>query len=495
MEAYRALEAHFGRVGRLAATEDLLHWDLETMMPSGAAAQRAEQIAELRTVIHQLEIDPALDELVARAEHEALDAWQRANLTEIRRRLRHQRALPVDLVAASARAGTTCVTRWREARQQSDFRSLLSDLEQVVALARERAAAKAAAMDVPPYDALLDEYEPDAQALLIDGIFSELASFLPPLIDQVIAEQRRNPAPMPPEGPFAPGAQRALALRVMEALGFDAKRGRLDESTHPFCSGTCDDVRLTTRYSPEDFTRGLMGVIHETGHALYEQGLPAAWRFQPVGRARGMAMHESQSLLVEMQACRSPAFLQWLAPLAREVLGGAGELWSAEHLLRCYRRVERSLIRVDADELTYPLHVILRYRLERALMADALRVADLPEAWNEGMRQLVGVEVPDDRHGCLQDIHWMDGTFGYFPTYTLGAMTAAQLFEAAVQAEPEIPAKIEKGDFSLLLGWLRQHVHCRASSLSGEQLLRQATGRALDVGTYQQNLRRRYLEH
>jgi carboxypeptidase Taq len=236
-----------------------------------------------------------------------------------------------------------------------------------------------------------------------------------------------------------------------------------------------------------------MHVLHETGHALYERGLPADWRLQPVGRACGMSVHESQSLLVEMQACRSPEFIAFAAPLLREAFGGDGPAWAAENLVGHSHRVERGLIRVDADEVTYPAHVILRTRLERAMLAGDLPLPDLPAAWNAGMDALLGVVPPDDRDGCLQDIHWFNGAWGYFPTYTLGAMTAAQLYAAALAAVPDIPTAIGRGDFVPLMGWLRQNVHAQGSLLTTDELLTAATGRPLDPEVFRGHLEARYL--
>jgi carboxypeptidase Taq len=253
------------------------------------------------------------------------------------------------------------------------------------------------------------------------------------------------------------------------------------------------DVRITTRYTEDDFAKSLMGVLHETGHALYEFGLPAEWRYQPVGTARGMAMHESQSLLVEMQACRSRAFVGFAAPLIREAFGRSGPAFEADNLYRRNIVVRRGLIRVDADEVTYPAHVILRYRLERALIDGALDLADLPGAWRDGMIELVGIAPPDDRDGCLQDIHWPGGAWGYFPTYTMGAMIAAQLFATAKDRLPGLLDDLARGDFSRLMGWLRTEVHARASSLPTAEIVTAATGRPLDVAIYRRHLEDRYL--
>ena len=280
----------------------------------------------------------------------------------------------------------------------------------------------------------------------------------------------------------------------MRQFGFDFNRGRLDVSLHPFCGGATNDVRLTTRYDEADFTRALMGVLHETGHALYEQGRPAPWLAQPVGAARGMAVHESQSLIVEMQASRSRPFMEFLAPVVREAFGGQGAAWGADNLHRLYTRVEPGFIRVDADEVTYPAHVILRYRLEKAMIAGDLALGDLPGAWADGMRTLLGIVPPDDRRGCLQDIHWPSGGWGYFPTYTLGAAIAAQLFDAASRALPDLLPGLARGDFAPLVGWLGANIHGKGSLLGTADLLREATGRPLDPAVYRRHLERRYLE-
>ena len=252
-------------------------------------------------------------------------------------------------------------------------------------------------------------------------------------------------------------------------------------------------MRITTRYDESDFARALIGVLHETGHALYQRGLPAQWRLQPVGRARGMAVHESQSLFLEMQVCRSRAFLTFAAPILRETFADDGPGWDADALHRRQICVKRSLIRVDADEVTYPSHVILRYRLERAMIAGDLVPADLPGAWADGLRQLLGIVPANDREGCLQDIHWYDGVWGYFPTYTLGALIAAQLFEAAREAIPDVLVAIGRGEFAPLLGWLRERVHSKGSLLSTSELVENATGRPLGTASFERHLHDRYL--
>ena len=495
MTAYQQLEARFRRLGALDEAIGVLNWDAAAMMPPGGASARAEQLATLRLLAHQqltaAELGDLLDE--AAAEDGALDPWQRANLREMRRRRVHAAALPGALVEAVSRACSECETIWRKARLEDDFAAVLPALAQVLGRKREVAEIKAARLGTTPYEALLDQYEPGGSVATIDRLFGEIAGFLPELIEAVLSRQAALPPVPEPAGPFPVEAQRRAAVRLMEQIGFDFAHGRLDVSAHPFCGGTPDDVRITTRYDESDFARALMGVLHETGHALYQRGLPAAWRLQPVGRARGMAVHESQSLLLEMQACRSPAFVGFAAPILRQAFAGDGPGWEAEALHRRQTRVRRSLIRVDADEATYPMHVILRYRLERAMLAGDLAPAELPGAWAEGLRGLLGVAPGNDREGCLQDIHWYDGGWGYFPTYTLGALIAAQLFEAARGEIPELLDAIAAGDFAPLLGWLRDRVHAKGSLLSTAELVESATGQPLGTASFERHLRARYL--
>jgi carboxypeptidase Taq len=496
MTAYAQLETRLRRLATLEEAIAMLYWDAAAMMPSGGADARAEQLATLRLIVHEQLTVPELGDLLSAAENEvgSLGEWQRANLREMRRRWRHATAVPGDLVEALSRARSRSEAAWREARPADDFAAALPGLEEVLGLTREVAAAKADALDASPYEALLDQYEPGASTAVIDRLFAEIEAFLPGLLDQVLARQAGRALPPAPQGPFPVLAQRRAAVALMKRIGFDFAHGRLDESAHPFCGGTPDDIRLTTRYDEADFSRALMGVLHETGHGLYERGLPAEWRRQPVGEARGMAMHESQSLLLEMQICRSRAFSTFAAPILREIFAGTGEAWEPEALYRRQIRVESGPIRVDADEVTYPAHVILRYQLERAMLTGDLAPCDLPGAWAERFKKSLGIVPVSDREGCLQDIHWYDGAWGYFPTYTLGALIAAQLFAAAREAAPGLLATIQQGEFAPLLDWLSTNIHSKGSLLSTADLVEAATGAPLGTGAFQRHLRERYLD-
>jgi carboxypeptidase Taq len=492
MTAYRELEQRFRRLDAIEQAISVLHWDTAAIMPGGGAAARAEQLATLRLIAHQHLIAPEIDGLLAEAETDELGQWQRANLREMRRRWLHATAVPGALVEAESRACSECEAVWRRGRLENDFAAVLPGLERILHIERQIAALKAERLGTSPYEALLDQYEPGASVAEVDRLFNEIADFLPDLIEAALSRQVALPS-APPSGPFPTATQRRLAMRLMERIGFDFAHGRLDISAHPFCGGSPDDVRITTRYNEDDFAGALMGVLHETGHALYQRGLPVEWRLQPVGRARGMAMHESQSLLLEMQVCRSRAFLIYAAPIIREAFGGDGPEWEVDALYRRQIRVRRGFIRVDADEVTYPAHVILRYRLERAMLAGDLHPADLPGAWADAMREMLGVAPDTDREGCLQDIHWYDGNWGYFPTYTLGALIAAQLFEAVRRDVPGLMQAIAKGEFAPLLGWARERVHSKGSLLSTAELVEAATGRPLGTASFERHLRDRYL--
>ncbi len=495
MQAYLQLEARQKKIAALDNAMGILHWDQETMMPAGAAPARASVLAELSVMVHDLETADGLEELILQAEADAasLNPWQQANLREIRHGFVHANAVPAELVEklvlASSKAGMT----WREARAADDWASLEPKLDALFALKREEAAIKSEVMGVTPYEALLDQFDPGRRESQVDRIFDDLAAYLPDILLQIRARQDSGPRPIDPPGPFPVERQRKLGLELMKILGFPFDHGRLDIAHHPFSGGASGDVRITTRYEDNDFMASLMAVIHETGHALYEDGLPADWATQPVGKSRGMTLHESQSLLLEMQAARSAEAISFLVPVIRRVLGGEGEAWGADNLLRIYRRVEPGLIRVYADEVTYPLHVILRYRLEKAIIAGELATADLPGAWNELMESLVGIRPRDNRDGVMQDVHWPEGILGYFPTYSLGAVAAAQIFAAAKRAEPDLLPGLARGDFQPLFKWLDANIRSQGCLYMPDELIARATGAPLGTEAFKANILERYL--
>ena len=495
MSAYKTLEERFRKMAALSGAGAILGWDSSVMMPDGGADARAEQMAVLGVIGHEMLCAPEIGSLLDEAEDKTadLDPWQSANLSEMRRDWRHATAVDADLVEAVSRATSKCEMTWRQARADNDFKSLQPSLTEVVSLIQRQATAKAEAFGLSEYDALLDQFEPGCSAAQIDSLSDDLGGFLPPFLEQVLEKQHSEGHAILPTGPFDEAKQKELGLHFMAQLGFDFNHGRLDVSHHPFTGGIPDDVRLTTRYKTDDFTQSLMGTLHETGHALYEQNLPRKWRNQPVGLARGMALHESQSLLVEMQLSRGEPFLKYAYPLLETAFGDGSAAWSFDNLKKLYHHVERGFIRVDADEVTYPLHVILRYRIEKALLSGDLLVADLPGAWNDGMQDLLGTTPTDDTLGCLQDIHWPGGAIGYFPTYTMGALAAAQFFEAADKQIDNLPQLTEQGEFAPLVSWLSENVHKVGSSSTTDEVLRVATGDKLKTTAFKNHLQRRYL--
>jgi carboxypeptidase Taq len=496
MQAYHELEARKKRVGALNNAMGILQWDQQTMMPEGAAPARAAMLAELSVMVHEMETGSALSDLIDQAESETgqLNDWQRANLREIRHQFLHANAMPAELVEKIVLARSDSGMTWRQARANNDFKSLAPKLDVLFALKREEADIKSAVMGVTPYEALLDQFDPGRREAQVDAIFDDLESFLPGFVQQVMDKQAGQPQAVMPQGPFPVAQQIELSHEVMRVFGFPFERGRLDTAQHPFSGGADGDIRITTRYDESDLTKSLMAVIHETGHALYEDGRPAKWRGQPVGNSRGMTLHESQSLLLEMQAARSEEFVRFILPTIKRVLGGAGPSWEPENILRVYRRVEPGLVRVFADEVTYPLHVILRYKLEKAILANELSTGDLPLAWNDLMEQLVGIRPSDDTNGVMQDVHWPEGIFGYFPTYSLGAMAAAQLFAAARRDNNDILTGLGRGDVSPLFDWLNRHIRSQGCLYMPDALIEKATGSGLGTAAFKASIQARYLD-
>ena len=479
--AYLELERRWARLHRLDHLRAIAGWDRAAMMPAKGSEARAQALAEIESLLHRLRTEPDLATLLARAEDESLDDAQRANLREIRRDWKSSNALPEALVEAKSLATSRCEHAWQTQRPAGDWPGFLANFRDVLRLSREEAQRRADDSGLAPYDALMDQFEPGMTSAEVDAVFGDLQRWLPGLVRAVL-DRQANESLVPPRGPFPKAAQRALSLEVMRLLGFDFEAGRLDESAHPFSGGVPEDTRLTTRYREDDFVQSLMGTIHETGHARYEQNLPRERLGQPVARARSMAIHESQSLSFEMQLARSAAFVARLAPLVAAQLG-AQEAFQAGNLHRLLTRVRPGLIRVDADELTYPAHVILRYGIERRLIEGEIEADDIPALWDEGMARLLGIDTRGDfANGCLQDVHWSAGLFGYFPCYTLGAMYAAQWFAAIRRTVGDLDARIGAGDLEPVFAWLRANIWQAASRWPTGELAVRASGAKLESG-------------
>jgi len=496
--AFSMLDALSRKLEAIEHAQSMLGVDEAVMMPVGGGEKRAETMSVLAGMYHEMATAPEVADWLSDAEGEPLDDMQTLAIREFRRVHTNMTCLSADFVRKQVNARIRAEQLWRELRPTGDWRGFLPAFEGLVATAREEAQLRAEALGLAPYDALMEQYDPGNRVADVAPVFADLKIFLKDFVPRAIAHQQEKLAsrPLKPlNAPFPIDKQKALGLVMMEAVGFDFDHGRLDVSHHPFCGGVPTDIRMTTRYTEAEFLSSLMGIMHETGHGLYEQNLPKEWTHWPVGRARGMAVHESQSLFVEKEIARSPEFWEWAMPHVREQLGPeaiAG--WELEDVLAHVHRIERGLIRVDADEATYPLHVILRFELEQGLIDGTLEPKDVPEAWDAKMREYLGLSTIDNmKDGPMQDVHWPSGAIGYFPSYTLGAIIAAQLWAAIERDQPNARDDMRHGRFVGLNDWRREKIWSQASKYSTPELLQRATGEKLNAKHFEEHLTRRYL--
>ena len=489
-DAYDRLTAHGRASADIGAAVSLLSWDQQVMLPAAGHAGRAAQIGELTAILHRRATDPAVGEWLAACEGSQLSADpaspEAANIREWRRDYDLAVKIPEKLAVALARAASSGQRAWELARKENDFKAFAPSLQELLELSREKAERLGYAAE--PYDALLDGFEPGETAASVTPILAELRDATRAILDVV----RERPAPRPlPAGPYPLAKQEALLREVTARIGLPPEASRLDVSAHPFSTQIGPgDARITVRYDTADFTKALFGAVHETGHSLYSLGHDNgdARHGTPMGEFASLAVHESQSRLWENQVARSLPFWEHVLPLAAARfpdLAGYGP----QDVFRAVGAVAPGLIRVDADETTYNPHIVLRFELELALVRGDLAVADLPGAWNEKSRAILGITPPDDASGCLQDVHWATGAFGYFPTYSLGNIYAACLFEAAGKALPGLSAAMATGDFAPLLGWLRKNIHEKGRLLRPRDLIAAATGQQPTAGPLIRHLR------
>jgi carboxypeptidase Taq len=492
--AYDELAALNRRLHNLGHLGSIAGWDQAANMPPKGNDARGAALAELAGLMHRMRTDPGLRGCIDRAAQEDLSEPQRANLREIERGWAQSNALPASLVQRRKIATSRCEHAWRTQRPANDWAGFLENFREVLAVSREEARLLSERSGLSKYDALMDRFEPGMTSASVDRIFGDVRSWLPGLIERVVQRQSHEPV-TEPVGPFPLAAQRALCEQAMRLLGFDFEAGRLDVSTHPFCGGVPEDVRMTTRFREDEFLSSLMGTIHETGHGRYEQNLPREWLGQPLAEARSMALHESQSLSFEMQLASHPGFVRLLAPMVRQAFGEQ-PAFDPANLHRLVTRVKRGFIRVDADEVTYPAHIILRYEIERALIEGEIEAEDIPALWDQKMAELLGLDTRGNfRDGPLQDVHWPEALFGYFPCYSLGAMYAAQWFAAMRRAMPDLDARIGSGDLQPVFSWLSEHIWSQGSRWTTDELAVRASGQALDPSHFKAHLEARYLGH
>lgn len=482
MSAYDELRQRLREAQTLLTAAELLSWDQETMMPRKAAAFRAEQKALLSTLGHDRATDPRLGELIAECESDdrlRADETIAANLREIRRDFDRATKIPSSLVKEMSETNSLAMEAWREARARDEFERFRPFLERQLELNRAKAECWGRPASGELYDALLDDFEPGTSAASLEAVFAPLRAELSRLL-QALAD---SPSPADDSifrAPIPVAEQHACNVDLVRTLGFDGDAGRLDTSTHPFSTGLGPgDTRITTRYREDALLDAIGSTMHEVGHALYEQGLPKAEALgQPLAEPLGLGIHESQSRLWENHVGRSREFCGWLiGDLRRRFAIHASR--TRDELYAAFNTVRPNLIRVESDEATYHFHIMLRFDLERAMLRGDLPTADLPEAWNRRIKSDLDLDVPDDARGCLQDVHWSMGAIGYFPTYTLGSLHAAQIWEAALRDEPGLPGQIERGEFRTLLDWLRDRVHRHGRRYTAAELCERITGRAM----------------
>lgn len=486
---YDALASYARQVATLGSIAALASWDQETYMPKAAVGARSEQAALLASLLHERLTSAQMGDLIAACEADTTiepGSARAASVREFRRDYDLETKLPAELVEELARTGAKAQEAWKDARERSDFNAFKPWLEQVIGLTRRKAECygtphHADGSPGEPYDALLNLYEPGATAAEIEAVFTPLGQRLGDLIAQLRAGTPPDESIL---GSTIPAdRQHAFGMFVIKQMGFDTNAGRLDTTTHPFCEGLAPgDTRLTTRYRDERFTDALYGTMHECGHGLYEQGLPKGDHFgEPLGDSVSLGIHESQSRMWENFVGRSKPFWTWALPHAKTMLGGAIADATVDQLYAAVNTANPSFIRVEADEATYNLHVMVRFEMERALFSGQIEAGDVPGLWNETYERYLGLKVPDDKHGCLQDVHWSFGLLGYFPTYTLGNLYAAQFWEQINRDIPDLDDQMARGEFAALLGWLRTNIHQHGRRYRAAELCERATGKPLSA--------------
>lgn len=473
-------------ISLLGGTMSILSWDQETLMPPGGIEYRSRQMAQLARMLHERGTAPRIGELLEACESDddlmsdpVSDAA--VNVRDIRRSYDRSVKLPGELVTAMALQRSVSQHSWAEARKENNFSKFEPNLRKSLDLARQAAGHYGWPDDGEEWDALAEGFEPGMTAASVSEVFTPLRERLVALLGELMATGR-GPSNKFNELILPIDKQESFVRLIADQIGFDFNRGRLDVSTHPFCGGShCNDVRMTTRFRDTDFNDAIGSTMHESGHGIYNQGLPPEYMGTPVGSPAGLAVHESQSRMWENQVGRSEAFWKWAYPKMTAHFGDALNELTFDEAYGGANRVAPSLIRVEADEATYNMHIMIRFEIERMLLNGSLDVADLPDAWNQKYRDYLDVEVPDDQNGCLQDIHWSMGAFGYFPTYTLGNLYCAQFFEAALEAIPDLYEQFARGEFGALKTWLNENIHAHGSRYRAPELCVKVTGKPLSA--------------
>lgn len=493
MNSYGKLKKRYKNLHHLYYIQRMLMWDEAVLMPEGAGEYRAESIAMLNQLMQKSITSKKVLGLIETAKNENLSSpWDAANLAWMEKKYISYHCIPSKLNANSTKLKLAAFQAWRKYREQNNWLDFMPYLKQSFKVLLEIAERKSQVFCLSPYEAMMDSFSPGLTQGKVDEIFSILKKRIPALRKQII-EKQKNDSVMELNGQFPSDKQAELARFLLKAMGFDFNHGRLDISHHPFCDGIPKDVRITTRYDENNFLRSMYSVIHECGHALYEQGMPKDWMSQPVGQTQCKALHESQSLLFEYEVCHSRAFLESIEKQVHQAFDSNLSL-SIDNLYRLIAGVKTNLIRIDADEVSYPLHVIFRYEIEKKLFQGEITIEDLPKVWDEMMLQYFDVSTEGNyQEGVMQDMHWSWGYFGYFPSYTFGQLMASQLYSVFCKENVNFESQLKTGDFSALHKWLQKKVYSYASSVSTEELILKITGEALNPEYFINKVQSRYL--
>ncbi|AZL15952.1 carboxypeptidase M32 [Rickettsiales endosymbiont of Stachyamoeba lipophora] len=487
MQHYQELAEYFTEIEALESAMGLMHWDRATYMPEKSGSYRGVRMSLLSKLHHEMCTHPKIADLISKINLNSLDEWQQANVHEIEHEYHQSTMFDAHLIEKLSNTSNECELIWRKAKQEDNFDAVIPKLDELIILTKEQAQIKADKSSINNYEALVDFYDRGQKLDNINKLFDQVLAFLPDFIEQVIDKQNSlNIKQQHIE--LAIDKQHQICMQIAKDLGFDFDYGRLDKTFHPFCGGSYGDIRITNTYDEHNALNAIMATVHETGHALYEQNLPKNYYNQRVGKALGMSMHESQSLTYEMQLGSSKAFVNYLSQLLKDIGGidiSFQELWHNINF------VKRSYIRILADEVTYPLHVILRFKLEQQIFAGNLKTKDIPILWNELMQKYLQITPPSNALGCLQDVHWYSGAFGYFPSYLSGAIIAAQLFTKAKQTLDK--DRLNKFDFSGVKNWYKTNIHNFGRKMPMNELILQASNKELSIEDYKNYLQNKYL--
>jgi len=483
----------------LQSAESIIHWDMETMMPPKAVELRSQQLALLSRISHRMSTDPEIGKLLkqvtANPDYDTFSQTEKRNIYLIKKNYEEQTALPEKLVSGITRQQAVTVNTWKKAKKAQKFALLKPELEKLVSLTKQEAEIlMKVKQTATPYDALIDGNEPKMTAARIKPIFTQLQQGLKQLLSKIQnAPQQPDISILHQTVPVE--TQRKIATALAQTLGYDTTStnaaGRIDETEHPFTSGYYDDVRITTHYYPNDFASSIFSVLHETGHALYDQNLNQKWKYQPIGSHCSMGIHESQSRFVENIIGRSREFWTSFLPKLKTLAPTLQNL-QLDPFIHAINTVKPSKIRVEADEVTYNLHIIIRFQIEQNLFADKIRVNELPETWNQNYHELLGLKIENDAEGVMQDTHWPSGYFGYFPSYTLGNIFSGQLIDKIKQDIPNMRTQLAEGNLLSVTKWLAENVHAQSNLHDPAELIKKITGNQLDAKPYLAYLREKY---